>query len=64
MSTTMDLNKALQREDIVPWIGEFSYIFSSGLFDLEESQLPGGKENYPLQEPPKVEAVVRDIKSN
>lgn len=38
-STAMDSKMALQQEDIVSWIEEFSYIYSSGLFDLDDIQL-------------------------
>lgn len=62
MSTAMNPNEALPCEDIVSWIEEFSYIYSSGLFGSDDVLISGDNECPSLQEQSKVD--VRNIKSN
>ena len=58
MSTAGELPKQMLREDVVSWIGEFSYIF---LFDPDDSQLPSD-QNYCLQPlPPEIDVDVRSL---
>jgi hypothetical protein len=64
MSSVMDPGQAPRREDIVSWIGEFSYIFTSGLFDMDDIGLFEDSDCHSLQESPEVQVVVRDVKSN
>lgn len=53
----MDPNEALPREDIVSWIEEFSYIYSSDLFDFDDIQVSGDNKCPSWKGPPKDDVV-------